>query len=255
LVEMLVSLMIGIMIILGAGLVYNHSRQTFEVRDAVAAATESSRFAIQDLRRTLVMAGRGISKGLDGAEAYAAADNGIRTFPAVGAGGIVDEDAGGSSIIAIRYASGPAPCGKTGTIAANTTVRFFVNEDQELVCDDGVDSQAAVAGVARMRALYGVDTDDDGFPNSYWNATQVQNAVPSAALSPPHWHRVVAIRIGLIINSAETELPRGTVLSDEQTLSLLGSDYDVPEDDLDLFHKSVSTTFYLRNLNAAMQRQ
>ncbi len=262
LVEMLIASIIGIFVLLGAGLIYNSSRQTFEVRDAVAAATESARFAVQDLRRTLVMAGRGITESVDNGSVYydgaaVVADNGVRTFPAVSANGssagaiarIVDIDDDGSSIVAIRYATGPAPCGKSGTITGTTTtVRFFVNANDELVCDDGVSSQPLISGVVRMRALYGVDTDGDGYANSYWNATEVQN-------DKARWHNVVSIRIGMIVNSAEVDLPNGTVLSDAQTLSLLGSPYTVPTADNDLFHKSVSTTFYFRNKHTSVARQ
>jgi type IV pilus assembly protein PilW len=259
-VEMLISVMIGIFIILGAGVIYNSSRQTFEIRDAVAAANESSRFAIQDMRRTLVMAGRGIAGVFDSAADYydgaVVADNGLRTFPVVNANGtaaetatgIVDIDSRGSSVIAIRYASGPAPCGQAGTIAANTTVRFLVNANNELECDDGVSSQPLISGVARMRALYGVDTDGDDYANTYWTASQVQ-------ADKARWINVVAIRVGMIINSAEVVLPSGTVLSDAQTLSLLGSDYVVPAADSNLFHKAVSTTFYLRNKHISIQKE
>ncbi|MCP4996877.1 MAG: hypothetical protein GY934_24340 [Gammaproteobacteria bacterium] len=254
-VEMLIATLIGIFIIAGAGKIYMDSKTTFMTRDTVAAATESARFAIQDLRRTLVMAGRGVTEDVDDATVYTVADNNLRTFPAVSADGsnasavdgIVDIDNNGSSAIAIRYAIGPAPCGIGGTIVVNTTVRFFVNDNSELVCEVvGGLSQPLVSGVAQMRALYGVDRNADGYANAYWTASQVQ----SSGL----WHNVVSMRIGMVVNSGNVELPRASRLATgSETLSLLGSDYGVADNAL--FYKTVSTTFFLRNLHTAVSRQ
>ncbi|MCP3667916.1 MAG: prepilin-type N-terminal cleavage/methylation domain-containing protein [Gammaproteobacteria bacterium] len=268
LVELMIATMIGIFIIGGAGKVYMDSKTTFLTRDTVAAATESARFAVQDLRRTLVMAGRGITEDLDHAAAYATTDNLRRTFPVVSADGsdasvvkgVVDKDKNGSSAIAIRYADGPAPCGTTGTIAGtNTTVRFYVNDNSELVCEVVTSatsvvklSQPLVSGVAQMWALYGVDTNADGYANAYWTASQVDDrgTVPTS-----RWPNVVSMRIGMVVNSGNVQLPRASRLAATEKLSLLGSDYTVPSKDNALFHKTVSTTLLLRNLHAAIQRQ
>ncbi|MCP4275821.1 MAG: hypothetical protein GY779_05650 [Gammaproteobacteria bacterium] len=261
-VEMLIATMIGIFIIAGAGKIYMDSKTTFMTRDTVAAATESARFAVQDLRRTLVMAGRGVTEDVDNATAYTTVDNNLRTFPAVSADGsnasavtgIVDKDDRGSSAIAIRYAIGPAPCGIAGTIAANTTVRFFVNANSDLVCEVvGGLSQPLVSGVARMRVLYGVDTDEDGYANAYWTAGQVDDR---GTIPAGRWPNVVSMRIGMVVNSGNVELPKASRLAAaSETLSMLGSDYTVAAVDNALFHKTVSTTFFLRNLHTAVQRQ
>ncbi len=267
LVELMIATMIGIFIIGGAGKIYMNSKTTFMTRDTVAAATESARFAVQDLRRTLVMAGRGITEDLDHAAAYIATDNKRRTFPVVSADGsdasavkgIVDKDKNGSSAIAIRYAEGPAPCGKTGTIAGtNTTVRFYVNDNSELVCEvvtsatgDVELSQPLVSGVAQMRALYGVDTNADGYANAYWTASQVDDR---GTIPASRWPNVVSMRIGMVVNSGNVQLPRASRLATTEKLSLLGSDYTVSADNA-LFHKTVSTTLLLRNLHTAVQRQ
>ncbi len=255
LVELMIATTIGLFIIAGAGQIYLNGRTTFMTRDTVSAATESARFAIQDLQRTLVMASRGISASVDSAADYGVADNGQRTFPAVSANGvdasavtgIVDIDSNGSSVIAIRYAQGPAPCatGGAAAISANTTVRFYVDASSNLVCQVGGASQTLVSGVAQMRALYGVDRGADGYADAYWTATQVE--------ASNRWSNVVSMRIGMVVNSGNVALPAESRLVTTETLSLLGSDYDVT--DKSLFHKAASTTFLLRNRNAALQRQ
>ncbi|MCU7862326.1 MAG: hypothetical protein KZQ86_21430, partial [Candidatus Thiodiazotropha sp. (ex Lucinoma kastoroae)] len=117
-VSLMIASAIGIFLIGGVGKVYIDSKNTFNARTAVAAATENYRYAFQDMRRVLVMAGRGVSASDDGADAYGVSviDNGLRTFPAVN--GIPDGIVSGanatgspwnplpedSSIIAVRYA-------------------------------------------------------------------------------------------------------------------------------------------------------
>ncbi|MCP4996047.1 MAG: prepilin-type cleavage/methylation domain-containing protein, partial [Gammaproteobacteria bacterium] len=63
LLSLLIAMAIGIFITGVAGKVYVDSKMAFLARSAVAATNENGRFAIDDLRRTLVMAGRGVSSG------------------------------------------------------------------------------------------------------------------------------------------------------------------------------------------------
>ncbi|MBT2988307.1 MAG: PilW family protein [Candidatus Thiodiazotropha sp. (ex Ctena orbiculata)] len=257
-VSLMIASAIGIFIIGGAGKVYVDSKNTFSARTAVAAATESYRFAFQDMRRYLVMAGRGVATSDDGADSYSGTDNGLRTFPAID--GIPDGIASGdetvsspwspdpedSSVVAVRYASGPAPCGLAdNTLAAGTvTVRFLVDSDGDLICQayqGGVQiiAQPMVSGVAQMRALYGIDTDADGVANQYLTANQVGNT---------RWVNVVAIRIGIVVKSGdEAELPSVFRPEDPETLDLLGAEFTAP--DSNHVYRSATTTISLRNLH------
>ncbi|MCU7891039.1 MAG: PilW family protein [Candidatus Thiodiazotropha sp. (ex Ustalcina ferruginea)] len=252
-ISLLIASSIGIFLIGGAGKVYVDSKSTFTARSAITAATESTRFAIQDLRRTLVMAGRSIGENDDGPFAYASADNGFRTFPAVDAAdGIIDVDSNGSSVIAIRYAGGPAPCGQAGTLAgtrgATRTVRFYRDDDANLICqvvETGF-AQPLVSGIVAMRALYGVDTNADDIANQYLTATQVDAA--------NYWLNVVAIRIGIITSSGDgAELPPRYRPAAAEELDLLGMTFTAPT--TSNFYKSASTTISLRNVHSSVQRQ
>lgn len=53
-------------------------------------------------------------------------------------------------------------------------------------------AQPLIAGVSNMAVLYGVDTDNDGVPNRYYNATNV-----------PDWTAVNSVQITLTIDSAD----------------------------------------------------
>ncbi len=252
LLSLLIAMAIGIFITGVAGKVYVDSKMAFLARSAVAATNENGRFAIDDLRRTLVMAGRGVSSGDDTQAIYAATtDNGKRTFPilasngSIGTGVIVDSDgdaSNGSSVIAIRYAEGPS-CG--GTITSASTVRFFVNTNSELVCEVNGSAQPIVSGIVQMRALYGVDDDADGLANRYLTATTVQ--------TEGRWSNVVSIRVGLIAGSGEFELPGSYRSASAGSFNLLGMAVTAP--DTTHFFKSLTTTISLRNLNTVVERQ
>ncbi|MCU7882781.1 MAG: PilW family protein [Candidatus Thiodiazotropha sp. (ex Lucinoma annulata)] len=258
-VSLMIASAIGIFLIGGAGKVYIDSKNTFNARSAVAAATENYRYAFQDMRRTLVMAGRGVSPSDDGADSYGGTDNGLRTFPAVDGNpdGIVsgvivsgstwDPLPENSSIIAVRYASGPAPCGLADdTLDLGTvTVRFSVNDEGNLICQvfqggNQLIAQPLVSGIAQMRALYGLDGDDaDGVANRYLTADQVGEA---------NWVKVVSIRIGLVVQSGDDQaLPAPFRPDTEDELDLLGSTFTAQ--DTHHVYKAASTTISLRNLH------
>ncbi|MEW8028707.1 MAG: PilW family protein, partial [Candidatus Thiodiazotropha sp.] len=239
-ISLMIASSIGIFLIGGAGKIYLDSKNAFNARSAIATASEGARFAVQDFRRYLVMAGRGVREQNDNADVYNAVDdNNLRTFPAVDpdntvaatSTGIIDIDSNNSSAVAVRYTEGPSPCGQDGTINTTHTVRFYRNDQFELVCQDietvgGVLDTAnafereMVSGVITMRALYGVDTDADGVANQYLTATEVTNA--------NRWVNVVTIRIGLVTSSDTEELPYTYRPATEDELRVLGMEMPAP---------------------------
>ncbi len=260
LITLLIASVIGLIVMGGIGGVYMSSQNTYRFREAVALGNENASFATNDLRYHLVMAGREIPSSADSPTNYADdVDDGDRTFPLVAADGsssgsttgIVDKDDNGSSIIAVRYASGPAPCSDSAPVTATTTVRFYIDQDADgedvLYCERveaGV-KRPMVSGIVRMRVLYGVDTDDDGFANQYLSAQNVAGA---------QWATITAIRVGMIVRAdQDTEVPsefQGTLPSN---MNLLGSSFALP--DTTHHYKSVNTTVVLRNLNTTVSRQ
>ncbi|MEW8693547.1 MAG: PilW family protein [Candidatus Thiodiazotropha endolucinida] len=263
-ISLMIASSIGIFLIGGAGKIYIDSKNAFNARSAISSVGESSRFAVQDLRRYLVMAGRGVSKKDDAAYFYTLADNNLRTFPTVDpddtvastSTGIIDQDNNDSSAVAVRYKIGPRPCGHISAPLTEDddethTVRFYRNNDAELVCQDiqttptglvTVYERAMVSGIVLIRALYGIDTDADGFANQYLTATEVDNA--------GRWINVVSIRIGLVTSSDTNELPHTYRPSTAEEMGMLGMDVTT---ELDTSHsfKSASTTIALRNLNSS----
>jgi type IV pilus assembly protein PilW len=252
-ISLLIASAIGLFLIAGVVTVYVDSKNSFNARTAISITTENLRFAIQDLKRTLVMAGRGVAQKDDNLAAYegVTSENRMRTFPETGDYVNIDQDTNGNSVIAIRYADGPAPCGISQTLTNQTsTVRFYVNDDNELVCaatGPFADyEQPLVSDIIAMRALYGIDRDDqDTTPDRYLSASEMSDA---------DWNFVVSIRIGLVARSGEANpLPPPYRESDPQILDLLGSDFEAP--DTTFFYKSNSTTISFRNRNGVTMRQ
>jgi type IV pilus assembly protein PilW len=249
--SLMIASTIGLFLISGAGKVYLDSKNAFNARSAIASATEKSRFIIQDLRRTLVMAGRGIPQSVDNLDAYAGDDNNQRTFPAVGTGGILHTDGNGSSVIAIRYAEGTAPCGIGGNLnGVTSTVRFYRDNDNNLICEANiggtVTTELLASDILMMRALYGINMDaNDITADHYLTADE---------LAPESWNYVVAIRIGFVTSSGDSDLlPAMYQPSAPEELDVLGMTFTAP--DTAHFYQTASTTISFRNRNGVIQRQ
>lgn len=253
LISLMIAMLIGLFIIAAAGKIYLDSKSTFNARAAVSAVSENGRFAIQDFRRTLVMAGMGVK--------LSEADNSnLRAIPALGTittiGATVDGGATASDAVAVRYRRGPS-CGGYINNPTTETVRFLVDSDpnsvqfEQLLCERSVagavvSKQPLVSGVKLMKALYGVDDDSSGYANRYLTPAQVD--------AESKWKNIVSIRIGLVADSAEYSKPVGMRWPSSSTLSLLGMDYIVPAND-EKVYRVFTTTVQLRNLNAIMQKQ
>lgn len=246
LLSILIATVIGIFVVGVAGKIYVDTSNTFRARSSLSAVAENARFALQDLRRTLIMAGRNIRAGEDELAA-------TRPFAPMGSTGTVDGGADGSDIVAVRYRSGPSCAGNLDIplTSAPATIRFLVADD-ELQCQkDNDPPRPVVSGIKLMKVLYGVDDSGDGSADRYLTASVVDNLPPPAGRAHP-WVNVVALRIGLVSTSEEPDLP-STMRGTTGQLDVLGMSYDPPDDKQ--FYKVATTTVSMRNLNNIMQRQ
>jgi type IV pilus assembly protein PilW len=91
---------------------------------------------------------------------------------------------------------------------------------------DQWDSQSLASGVVTLQFLYGLDTDNDGLPNQFVNATMINQKENAAGeFEGSVWRRVVAVHIALVMQ-AEADLVD-----------------QVPPDSLDLFGRFYSDTY------------
>ncbi len=271
LVSLMVAMVIGLFLIGAIIKIYLDSKNSFNTRNAVAEVAENARFAIDDMRSILVMAGRGI-KAMEDQFSNRRPFPDIDSTGALGTG-IVDGGASGSDTIAIRYRKGPT-CGPYQNVSLSllpSKVRFYVTDffgpNPTLVCEltqydaggnDTVTLNFVISGVQKLKALYGVDDNGDGYADRYLTANQIGTpsspgiSVPPGANTP--WAKVVSIRLALMLSS-ESTLPASVAdqIIPSGDLNVLG--LSVPKPDTDHIYKVVTTTIALRNLNPVIQRQ
>jgi type IV pilus assembly protein PilW len=237
---------IGVFLIGGVVKIYANSKVSFNTRNAVADVTEIQRFALDDMRRIVVMAGR----GLTGEEKQS---TNTATFPlvGVGAGRIVEGGATGDTI-AIRYRRGPS-CGSYLNIPMTqpaAMVRFYVDGNDQLICELNNQASVLATNVYHLEALYGVDTDDNGYADNYINANAVDALSAPAGSSSP-WSRVVAMQVGILAGSIGT-LPREA----RPTPAEMGQEAvltaNIPWPDNTRIYKGAGITVELRNLKTTI---
>ena len=113
LVSLMIAMVIGIFIIGAAGQVYVQSKASFNARAAVSAVAENGRFAIQDLRRTLAMAGMNVTAS----EELSSTLRAIPPLDTVTTGTNTYEGTGtDSDIVAVRYRRGSTCDGYAGDV-------------------------------------------------------------------------------------------------------------------------------------------
>lgn len=82
-------------------------------------------------------------------------------------------------------------------------------------------SQAIATGIAGFQLLYGLDSDGDGLPNDFVNASllRTSNAHQSSG-QPSAWTRVVAVHVAVLLRSV-----RQPVRSAQRMIDLFGTRY------------------------------
>lgn len=213
LVELLIALALGLVVVLVVGQIYLSGRQSYRTQTGFGGMQENGRFALFFLQRDIRMAGFPRDIGPGGA--LSGSLSGFNTALTT------DGGTGRSDQIEIQYNSfgtvpaslDSVPAGLQAQVTDNNTFansardclgnpagatvinRYWV-ENGNLTCqgNGSADPQPIISGVESMQILYGVDTDTDLVPNVYRRADQ---------LTAADWPNVVAVRVGLLLNSQE----------------------------------------------------
>ena len=210
LIEMMVSMAIGMVLMVAVAQLFYGNRQTAAAQEQAARMQETARFAIQILQREIRMAGmkRTESTGtfsvaspmITGTNATAGAPNGsdevtVRFWGSDnGAGTAADNgvvDCIGNSVrlnqlVIDRFHIANNASGEPSLFCQNTNPATGVVTDNELV-----------PGVESMQMLVGVDTDADKSPNKYlqWNDVSI------------NLDQVIAVRVSLLLRSDDATVP------------------------------------------------
>ena len=182
LLELMISLSLGLLLLTGIGTIYVGSNQTYRVQEQNARIQESGRYALDVLGRSLRQAG-------------------YWNMPAGSAlptAGIAITSLAPATTVTVEYdgAVGDRDCeGNVVTTAMVVRDEILLNVT-DLECDGNVDAtddpQPLVSNVEDLQFLYGIDTTGDRSADSY-------AAVPTAA----QWADVVSVRACVLIRSEE----------------------------------------------------
>lgn len=284
LLSLMVAVAIGIFLIGAVIKIYLDSKSSFNARNAVAEVSENQRFALDDMRRILVMAGRDIRESED-----SGTDSSFRTFSdvstdaaaaaATGAEFIFDGGSDNSDIVAVRYRAGPS-CGayqnvpvegKIQTRSNGTSYRdnktcrptttSFKVIDNDLICESnryytrtgatGATTCLPARNTTQTVLVSGVQlmkvlygVDDDVEPG-YASRYLTASEVGN-------WRSVVTLRFALLLGS-ESDLPASMRKDTAGIVSILGMEFDEP--DVEHLYRVASATLSLRNFNTIVQRQ
>ncbi len=246
LVELMTSMLVGVVLLSGVAAVYIGSKQTYGARGGMSALQENGRIAIKRLQRGILGAGYPKNGGTapivsDTSEVTGASKLTVSADNANGDTLTVSSQPFGTS--SSQDCLGQTATNNTGGKIVNN---YFVKKDAQgkngqLMCRGSGNPapQPIAEAVDNMQVLYGIDTDGDGFANQYQNASSAD------------WNNVVSIQIALLINSIDNVKDVAPGAGNEDQFNLLGQNHTAPNDRL--ARRVFTTTIPLRNRMPLLQ--
>lgn len=219
LLELLISMTLGLLLLTGIGAIFVGSNQTYRVQEQNARIQEAGRYALDAIGRSLRQAG------------YANIPLDPSLPAAAFAGATID---GTANTVTLQYdGTGGSDC--SGTVVAEGAIvtDAFDLTGTDLRCNN----DPLVSNVEDLQFLYGVDTDNDQSANQY-------------TTTPGDWNQVVSVRACILVRSQE----QGITNSDQQYLTCNGAlgadanttnDFDTGTDGR--LRRAFVATFGLRN--------
>jgi type IV pilus assembly protein PilW len=224
LLELMISLALGLLLLTGIGTIYMGSNQTYRVQEENARIQESGRFALEVIGRSLRQAGSwemplntNIFKtafvGTRITGTHNAGPPVVDTVTTQYDGVAGDRDCEGTVVTAAMVAAATPP----GSIVVTDAYRRDA-ANLELECD-GIDVdnafQPLVSNVEDLQILYGIDNDGGVIPSANrYTAT------------PGNWNQVVSVRVCVLIRSEQagiTTLQAGSTTQWQRYLNCAGA--------------------------------
>jgi type IV pilus assembly protein PilW len=172
LLELMISLSLGLMLLTGIGTIYVGSNQTYRVQEQNARLQESGRYALDVIGRSLRQAG-------------------YWNMPAGSAlpvAGTAITSAAPATTVTVEYdGAGAMDC--SGATPARITEVFDLNANN-LRCTASAVTSPLISNVEDLQFLYGIDTSGDRSADSYTAA-------------PGDWNQVVSVRACILIRSQD----------------------------------------------------
>ncbi len=269
-VEVMVSMLLGAIVIIGVTQLFTANRQTFRMQDGMAMTQESGTFAVDFMASDALRAGT--------MELGAPTNQGQNDAAQFDWANTTDGGAGGNDSLAVVYQIDPQLMPTMTTyctgedLAGQTWIsnRYWVDVDGNLMCQgasfNGATTtpvgaaQVLASNVESFQVLFGVNLNygscptGAGAPTAYVTADRVAAVIAKAKAACPssadnsQWARtaVRAVRIALMLR---TENPAGAVINPATTYTVLDQTYDNSTLTLDdgRLHRMFSRTVLLRN--------
>ncbi|MDQ3267653.1 MAG: PilW family protein [Pseudomonadota bacterium] len=212
LVELMISMTLGLIVLLAVGSIYIGSRQTYRVQDDNARIQEAGRYALEVIGRSIRQAGANAEMNFNKSAAalqcnvggVCVAINGVNGVAVTNPDTLIvqfyagsEELNTGSGLWIARDCTGGQAA--LGQVVTNTFSLDVAN--LQLQCVGSVaGTQPLVDNVEDLQVVYGIDTDVSGSPN--YQSADLYVAAPTAA----QWPNVVTARVCVGIRSANNGL-------------------------------------------------
>ena len=217
LVELMISVTIGLVLIAGVAQVFVGSQQAYRTHDGVGRIQENGRFAIELMSRQIRLAGFRPNP-LQPMTIFPANLAAISSTAVFGLNNVSTSGRVANSDVLILAYQGSTDglttdCqGNTVANGAPTVNAFFIHADRELRCTVNdltgtAAGQPLLEGIADMQVLYGIDNSNCGTTIATVPSFQYVDAA-----NVTNWCDVQSIRITLTVdsvNSVDPSLPNG----------------------------------------------
>jgi type IV pilus assembly protein PilW len=188
LLELLISMSLGLLLLVGIGTIYVGSNQTYRVQEQNARIQESGRYALDVIGRSLRHAG------------YTTC---ISTSFPVQTCFTGTPITGTANTVTVQYDGvvGERDCEGNNVAAAMVVQDAIQLNGTDLQCDGNVDAavdpQPLVSNVEALQFLYGIDTTGDQSADQY-------------VAAPGNWNQVVSVRTCVLIRSEDQGISVGS---------------------------------------------
>jgi type IV pilus assembly protein PilW len=245
LVELMVSMLVGMILLSGVVAVYIGSKQTYGARGGLSILQENGRIAIKRLQRGVLSAGYPKNNGVE--PIISRADQVDSKFSITPSG---DDSKGDILTVSFMPFGGSftQDClGQSGTTTKGLIVNNYFVQNKQLMCrgSGNTVAQPIAEAVDNMQILYGIYDDTDPDPQKH--TFQYLKASDMSG----HWLKVVSIQVALLINSIDNVKDVAPGAGNEDQFNLLGQNYTAPNDRL--ARRVFTTTIPLRNRMPLLQ--
>jgi len=227
--DMLIAIGLGLFILLPLAVVVRAAVVTHFRQQQIFVIEQDAHYLLDHMARAIQQAGHNDPLDLadDSAVALRGLDNNVISGSSEDISVMTSSGFHGSDVLAIHFSSSsvdnnmilrncagfPVPPKSFDGIDRGWSIFYLVrgtNVAGDFRCKyrgtDQWDSQSLASGVVTLQFLYGLDTDSDGLPNQFVNATTINQKENAAGeFEGSIWHQVVAVHIALVMQ-AEADL-------------------------------------------------